>query len=271
MVDHPACTAQGACAERLGTERHDTTTLPLRRHPPWLMRQGAHCAHEHLVRRQRRRRIRAAPVRRSRRQAGHRAGRQRCRWLRHPQLRRRWRWPAPRPWPSTPTAQAIAACAPLQSRPRSRCSAIRATWPTSALRPAPRSTWCVASHSLGGVDDLPRLLRQVHRVLKPGAPFVVAMRHPVAAMFGGQDHTATAAYGASSTHLHRAVHGVRAQQLPARRGARVERSAGARPAVPRGVRAPRPQARRLSAQLARPHASEYSASISSAGRGRPKR
>jgi SAM-dependent methyltransferase len=56
----------------------------------------------------------------------------------------------------------------------------------------------VASHSLAGVDDLPRLLRQVHRVLKPGAPFVVAMRHPVAAMFGGQDQTATAAYGANS-------------------------------------------------------------------------
>ena len=56
----------------------------------------------------------------------------------------------------------------------------------------------VASHTLAGVDDLPRLLRQVHRVLKPGAPFVVAMRHPIAAMFGGQDNTATAAYGANS-------------------------------------------------------------------------
>ena len=56
----------------------------------------------------------------------------------------------------------------------------------------------IASHSLGGVDDLPRLLRQVHRVLKPGAPFVVAMRHPVAAMFSGQDQTATSAYGANS-------------------------------------------------------------------------
>ena len=56
----------------------------------------------------------------------------------------------------------------------------------------------VASHTLGGVDDLPRLLRQVHRVLKPGAPFVVAIRHPVAAMFGGQDHTATSAYGTNS-------------------------------------------------------------------------
>ncbi|MGB8862081.1 MAG: class I SAM-dependent methyltransferase, partial [Ilumatobacteraceae bacterium] len=57
----------------------------------------------------------------------------------------------------------------------------------------------VASHTLASVDDLPRLLRQVHRVLKPGAPFVVAIQHPVAAMFGGHDHTATAAYGANST------------------------------------------------------------------------
>lgn len=56
----------------------------------------------------------------------------------------------------------------------------------------------VAAHSLGTVDDLPRLLRQVHRVLKPGASFVVAITHPVAAMFG-HDHTATAAYGANGT------------------------------------------------------------------------
>ena len=56
----------------------------------------------------------------------------------------------------------------------------------------------VASHTLAGVDDLPRLLRQVHRVLRPGAPFVVAMRHPIAAMFGAQDNVATSAYGTNS-------------------------------------------------------------------------
>lgn len=55
----------------------------------------------------------------------------------------------------------------------------------------------IASHSLAGVDDLPRLLRQVHRVLRPGKPFVVAMQHPVAAMFGS-DHCAQYAYGAAS-------------------------------------------------------------------------
>ena len=41
----------------------------------------------------------------------------------------------------------------------------------------------VAAHTLDEVDDLPRLIRQVHRVLKSGGPFVVAIRHPVADMF----------------------------------------------------------------------------------------
>ena len=53
----------------------------------------------------------------------------------------------------------------------------------------------IASHSLGEVDDLPRLLRQVHRVLRVGAPFVVAMRHPIAEMFDGADPTARRPYG----------------------------------------------------------------------------
>ena len=36
----------------------------------------------------------------------------------------------------------------------------------------------LAAHTMGRVDDLGRLLRQVHRVLKPGMPFVVSMPHP---------------------------------------------------------------------------------------------
>lgn len=57
----------------------------------------------------------------------------------------------------------------------------------------------VAVNSLSTVDDLPRLLRQVHRVLKPNAVFVIAALHPVYAMFGdrSQPTTATAVYGAS--------------------------------------------------------------------------
>jgi ubiquinone/menaquinone biosynthesis C-methylase UbiE len=55
----------------------------------------------------------------------------------------------------------------------------------------------VASHTLDGVEDLPRLLRQVHRVLKPGASFVVAMRHPVSAMLG-PDLSVRHPYGGAS-------------------------------------------------------------------------
>lgn len=57
----------------------------------------------------------------------------------------------------------------------------------------------VAVNSLGGVDDMPRVLRQVHRVLKPNAAFVIAALHPVYAMFGDRSAatTATAAYGAT--------------------------------------------------------------------------
>lgn len=53
----------------------------------------------------------------------------------------------------------------------------------------------IATHTLDGVDDLPRVLRQVHRVLRPGCAFVVALTHPVAAMFGS-DLVAKSAYGA---------------------------------------------------------------------------
>lgn len=38
----------------------------------------------------------------------------------------------------------------------------------------------VANHTLDDDPDLGRTFRQVHRVLKPGAPFVLAMGHPFA-------------------------------------------------------------------------------------------
>ena len=38
----------------------------------------------------------------------------------------------------------------------------------------------IADYILEDVDDLGRLLRQVHRVLKPSHPFVIAMAHPFA-------------------------------------------------------------------------------------------
>jgi SAM-dependent methyltransferase len=40
----------------------------------------------------------------------------------------------------------------------------------------------LASHTLGDADDLDRVLRQVHRVLRPGARFVMALDHPFAAV-----------------------------------------------------------------------------------------
>jgi len=40
----------------------------------------------------------------------------------------------------------------------------------------------VAAHSILDVDDLGRLLRQVHRILKPSMPFVISMPHPFAAV-----------------------------------------------------------------------------------------
>lgn len=40
----------------------------------------------------------------------------------------------------------------------------------------------VAAQTILDVDDLGRLLRQVHRVLKPSMPFVIAMPHPFASV-----------------------------------------------------------------------------------------
>lgn len=42
-------------------------------------------------------------------------------------------------------------------------------------------------HTLDLVDDLDRILRQVHRVLKPGAPFVLVLDHPFASVGQGTD------------------------------------------------------------------------------------
>lgn len=50
-------------------------------------------------------------------------------------------------------------------------------------------------HSITSGDDVARVFRQVHRVLKPDAWFVLALEHPAAAMFDGNDHTARRAYG----------------------------------------------------------------------------
>ena len=40
----------------------------------------------------------------------------------------------------------------------------------------------LAAHTIHGFDDLGRLLRQVHRILKPSRSFVISMPHPFAAV-----------------------------------------------------------------------------------------
>jgi SAM-dependent methyltransferase len=44
----------------------------------------------------------------------------------------------------------------------------------------------LANGTLEEVDDLGRLLRQVHRVLKPSERFVIALRHPFADVYDGE-------------------------------------------------------------------------------------
>lgn len=58
----------------------------------------------------------------------------------------------------------------------------------------------IASHSLHDVDDLARLLRQIHRVLKPDASFIMSGPHPIASMLANVAgrQVVQAAYGAGA-------------------------------------------------------------------------
>lgn len=53
----------------------------------------------------------------------------------------------------------------------------------------------ISSHRLSEAEDLARLLRQVHRVLRPDAPFVVAVAHPAAAMLSDDGRQVERSYG----------------------------------------------------------------------------
>jgi SAM-dependent methyltransferase len=53
----------------------------------------------------------------------------------------------------------------------------------------------VAVGTLEGVDDLARVLRQVHRVLRPEAPLVLSMTHPIASMLDGPEVVLRRPYG----------------------------------------------------------------------------
>lgn len=59
----------------------------------------------------------------------------------------------------------------------------------------------VATQTLDDVDDLPRLLRQVHRVLRPDASFVVSLTHPFAAMFDAGHDAPRRRYGVSARSI----------------------------------------------------------------------
>lgn len=56
----------------------------------------------------------------------------------------------------------------------------------------------IAAGSLASVDDLARVLRQVHRVLKPECSLVIAVPHPVADMVQRSATEGAARYGAGS-------------------------------------------------------------------------
>ncbi|MEX0846960.1 MAG: class I SAM-dependent methyltransferase [Ilumatobacteraceae bacterium] len=58
----------------------------------------------------------------------------------------------------------------------------------------------LSAGTLDDVDDLPRLLRQVHRVLRPDASFVLSLTHPIAAMFDGSG-VATSRYGSRARSI----------------------------------------------------------------------
>lgn len=59
----------------------------------------------------------------------------------------------------------------------------------------------VATQTLDDVDDLPRLLRQVHRVLRPEASFVVSLTHPIHAMFDAGNPAPQRRYGTTARSI----------------------------------------------------------------------
>jgi SAM-dependent methyltransferase len=50
----------------------------------------------------------------------------------------------------------------------------------------------VASHTMEKVDDLSRLLRQVHRILIPSMPFLISVTHPFAVVTDNAPYGSTA-------------------------------------------------------------------------------
>ncbi len=53
----------------------------------------------------------------------------------------------------------------------------------------------LSTSAIGSVDDISRVFRQVHRVLKPGLPFVLAVPHPLTAALEGGEVVLRRPYG----------------------------------------------------------------------------
>ena len=103
----------------------------------------------------------------------------------------------------------------------------------------------VANHTLTDVDDLGRLLRQVHRVLRASHPFVISVPHPFAGVHSSDQYGSKVhAVRHGRAHDRRLVHPPQPRQLPRRPDPRA-RSHRDQPR-PDHARHPRPQRRRLS-------------------------
>ncbi|MEM9513566.1 MAG: class I SAM-dependent methyltransferase [Actinomycetota bacterium] len=61
----------------------------------------------------------------------------------------------------------------------------------------------VANRTIDDVDDLSRLFRQVHRILKPERPFVIVVEHPFAAVSDSAPYGSARTIGAWHTALSR--------------------------------------------------------------------
>lgn len=61
----------------------------------------------------------------------------------------------------------------------------------------------VANRTIDDVDDLSRLFRQVHRILKPERPFVIVVAHPFAAVSDDAPYGSARTIGAWHTALSR--------------------------------------------------------------------
>ena len=78
----------------------------------------------------------------------------------------------------------------------------------------------VFSTALAGVDDLARVLRQAHRVLRPETSLVFAVPHPMAAMLEGGEIVLRRGYGSGTRTTSDYFMAVHAGELPRRRDGR---------------------------------------------------